>query len=46
MEPHLHYATKRIVELESLLLVEVDETFSPGNICRNVRHGFESKQDM
>lgn len=46
MEPQLHYATKRIVELESLLLVEVVEAFSPGDICRNIYHGFESKQDM
>lgn len=42
----LRYATKRIVELERLLLVDVVETFSPGDICRNICHGFESKQDM
>lgn len=29
MEPQLHYATKRIVELESLLLVEVTESVGP-----------------
>lgn len=46
MEMLLRYATKRIVELESLLWVDVDETFSPGDIFRNICHGFESKQDM
>lgn len=28
MQPQLHYATKRIVELERLLLVDVVEIFS------------------
>jgi len=46
MKRQLNYATKRTVELESLPLVEVVEAFSPGDICRNIYHGFESKQDM
>lgn len=29
MEPQLEYATKRIVELENLLLVDVTETVWP-----------------
>jgi len=32
MEPQLHYATKRIVDLESLLLVEVSETVWPAEV--------------
>ncbi|MDU1060894.1 MAG: hypothetical protein E7A34_00585 [Leclercia adecarboxylata] len=32
MEPQLHYATKRIVELESLLLVDVAETVWPAEV--------------
>ena len=32
MEPQLHYATKRIVELESLLLVNVTETVWPAEV--------------
>ncbi|MGQ9451827.1 hypothetical protein ACP4QI_010120 [Leclercia sp. TB492] len=46
MEQLLQFATKRIVELESLLLVDVVETFSSGDICRKIGHAFESKQDM
>lgn len=42
----LEYANCRIVELESLLLVNVVETLLPGDICRNICHGCESKQDM
>lgn len=42
MEQRLQYATKWIVELESLLLVDVTETVWPGDICRNFRHAFES----
>lgn len=45
-DPLLHYATSRIIELEQLLLVEVVETSSPGDIFRNICHIFESKQDM
>jgi len=32
MEPQLHYATKRIVELKSLLLVDVTETVWPAEV--------------
>jgi len=32
MEPQLYYATKRIVELESLLLVDVSETVWPAEV--------------
>lgn len=32
MDPQLEYATKRIVELESLLLVEVTETVWPAEV--------------
>ena len=32
MEPQLRYATKRIVELESLLLVDVSETVWPAEV--------------
>ncbi len=28
MDPQLEYVTKRIVELESMLLVEISETYS------------------
>ncbi|WP_410688538.1 hypothetical protein [Citrobacter europaeus] len=32
MEPQLEYATKRIVELENLLLVNVEETVWPAEV--------------
>ena len=32
MEPQLEYATKRIVELESMLLVDVEETVWPAEV--------------
>lgn len=32
MEPQLHYATKRIVELETMLLVDVTETVWPAEV--------------
>ncbi|MBJ9855231.1 hypothetical protein [Citrobacter freundii] len=32
MEPQLEYATKRIVELENLLLVDVTETVWPAEV--------------
>jgi len=32
MEPELNYATKRIIELERLLLVEVTETVWPAEV--------------
>lgn len=32
MDPQLEYATKRIVELESMLLVDVEETVWPAEV--------------
>lgn len=32
MDPQLEYATKRIVELENLLLVDVEETVWPAEV--------------
>lgn len=32
MNPQLEYATKRIVELESILLVDVEETVWPAEV--------------
>ncbi|HHE8443886.1 TPA: hypothetical protein ACPFQA_003363 [Citrobacter braakii] len=32
MDPQLEYATKRIVELESMLLVDVEETVWPDEV--------------
>lgn len=32
MDPQLEYATKRIVELENLLLVDVEETVWPAKV--------------
>ncbi len=32
MDPQLEYATKRIVELENLLLVNVEETVWPAEV--------------
>lgn len=46
MDPLLEYACRRVTELETLLLVDVDQAFVPGDICRHICQGSESKKDM
>lgn len=45
MDPQLEYATKRIVELENLLLVNVEETVWPAEVGM-VYSQIESAEDL
>lgn len=45
MDPQLEYATKRIVELENLLLVNVEETVWPAEVGM-VYSQIESARDL
>ncbi|WP_370608146.1 hypothetical protein [Citrobacter meridianamericanus] len=45
MDPQLEYATKRIVELENLLLVNVEETVWPAEVGMVYSH-IESAGDL
>lgn len=45
MDPQLEYATKRIVELENLLLVNVEETVWPAEVGMVYSH-IESARDL